>query len=102
MRVLLQDVQVLQAPEEPKGGFGGQSQTQNVVLRVSDKDAPQLAFSIDNGKVWISLRPPAGAKQDPPSLITLDRLLLGMDPIPVDRFLSKKRAALAELYKGDF
>ena len=102
MRVLLQDVEVLQAPEVPKGGFGGQQQTQNVVLRVSDKDAPQLAFSIDNGKVWISLRPPAGAKQEPPSLITLDRLLLGMDPIPVDRFLQNKRAALAELYKGNF
>ena len=54
-----------------------------VVLRVSDKDAPQLAFSSDNGKLWISLRPPAGAKQDPPSTVTLNRLLLGMDPIPV-------------------
>jgi hypothetical protein len=25
-----------------------------------------------------------------------------MDPIPVDRFLQNKRAALAELYKGNF
>jgi Flp pilus assembly protein CpaB len=102
LRVLLQDVEVLQAPQEPKAGFGGQAQTQNVVLRVSDKDAPQLAFSIDNGKVWISLRPPAGAKQGQPSLVTLDRLLLGMDPIPVDRFLAKKRAALTQIYQGDF
>ena len=85
LRVLLQDVEVLQAPPAPKqGGLGNQSQTQSVVLRVSDKDAPQLAFSSDNGKLWISLRPPAGAKQDPPSMVTLDRLLLGMDPIPVD------------------
>jgi Flp pilus assembly protein CpaB len=102
MRVLLQNIEVLEAPAAPKGGLGGQAQTQNVVLKVSDKDAPQLAFSIDNGKVWISLRPPAGAKQDPPSLVTLDRLLLGMDPIPVDQFLANKRAALTQLYQGDF
>jgi Flp pilus assembly protein CpaB len=103
LRVLLQDVEVLQAPAAPKaGGLGGQSQTQNVVLRVSDKAAPQLAFSSDNGKLWISLRPPAGAKPSTPSLVTLDRLLLGMDPIPVDRFLAKKRAALAQLYQGGF
>jgi Flp pilus assembly protein CpaB len=85
LRVLLQDVEVLQAPPAPKqGGLGGGGQTQNVVLRVSDKDAPQLAFSSDNGKLWISLRPAAGAKQDAPSMVTLNRLLLGMDPIPVD------------------
>ena len=100
LRVLLQDVEVLQAPPAAKdGGLGNQSQTQSVVLRVSDKEAPQLAFSSDNGKLWISLRPPAGAKQDPPSMVTLDRLLLGMDPIPVD---AKKRAALTQLNQGGF
>jgi len=92
LRVLLQDVEVLQAPPAPKqGGLSGGGQTQNVVLRVSDKDAPQVAFSSDNGKLWISLRPPAGAKQDPPSMVTLNRLLLGMDPIPVG---GKSRASL--------
>jgi Flp pilus assembly protein CpaB len=100
LRVLLQDVEVLQAPPTPKeGGLGSQSQTQNVVLRVSDKDAPQVAFSSDNGKLWISLRPPAGAKQDPPSIVTLERLLLGLDPIPVG---AGKRAGLAQLNQGDF
>ena len=99
LRVLLQDVEVLQAPPAPKqGGLGNQSQTQGVVLRVSDKDAPQLAFSSDNGKLWISLRPPAGAEQDPPSMVTLERLLLGLDPIPVD---AKKRAGLSQLNQGD-
>ena len=97
LRVLLQDVEVLQAPPAPEAGrTRWRAQTQNVVLRVSDKDAPQLAFSSDNGKLWISLRPPAGAKQDPPSMVTLDRLLLGMDPIPVD---AKKRAG--QLNQGD-
>jgi Flp pilus assembly protein CpaB len=100
LRVLLQDVEVLQAPPTPKeGGLGNQSQTQNVVLRVSDKDAPQVAFSSDNGKLWISLRPPAGAKQDPPSIVTLERLLLGLDPVQVG---AGKRAGLAQLNQGDF
>jgi Flp pilus assembly protein CpaB len=95
LRVLLQDVEVLEAPPTPKkGGLGSQSQTQSVVLRVSEKAAPQLAFASDNGKLWISLRPPAGAKQRPPTMITLDRLLLGMDPIPVD---ATKRSALSQL-----
>ena len=102
LRVLLQDVEVLEAPPAPKGGLGGQAQTQNIVLRVSEKVAPELAFSIDNGKVWVSLRPAAGARQGQPSLVTLDRLLLGMDPIPVDRFLAKKRAAITQIYQGDF
>ena len=35
-----------------------QSQSQNVVLQVSDKQAVELAFASDNGKLWIALRPP--------------------------------------------
>jgi Flp pilus assembly protein CpaB len=103
LRILLQDVEVLQAPQA-KGGGGlvGGAQTQNVVLRVREKDAPQLAFSADNGKLWIALRPQAGATQGKPSIVTLDRLLLGMDPIPVDRFLAKKRDLIAKIYRGDF
>jgi len=101
MRVLVQDVEVIQAPPAPKDGSGlsGPSQSQNVVLRVTEKDAAQLAFSSDNGKLWIVLRPPVGAKQDLPSLVTLDRLLLGLDPIPVDRFLANKRGLIT---KGGF
>jgi pilus assembly protein CpaB len=87
LRVLLQDVEVLKAPaasEKNKGLAGGASQMQNVVLRVSDQDAPGLAFSLDNGKVWLVLRPQAGAVSAKPTLINLERLLLGMDPLPVD------------------
>jgi Flp pilus assembly protein CpaB len=105
LRVLLQDVDVLQAPEQGKGGGlsgSSSSQAQSVVLRVPEKDAPELAFSSDNGHVWIALRPQAGARQGPPTLVTLDRLLLGMDPIPVDRFLAKKRSLITKVYQGDF
>jgi Flp pilus assembly protein CpaB len=105
LRVLLQDVEVLKAPSaggKNGGALTSSSQTQNVVLRVKEKDAPQLAFSSDNGKVWISLRPQAGAHQDKPSLVTLDCLLLGLDPIPVDRFLANKRGLIQKVSRGDF
>jgi Flp pilus assembly protein CpaB len=93
LRVLLQDVEVLKAPaaDQKAGGLGGSaSQTQNVVLRVRDNDAPQLAFSADNGKVWIVLRPQAGATTTRPTLVNLERLLLGMPPLPLDGSVSKK------------
>ena len=82
LRVLLQDVEVLKAPDvgTKEAGLGsGANQTQNVVLR-----------------------PQAGASESKPSLVTLDRLLLGMPPIPVDRFLSEKRDLINKVYKGDF
>jgi pilus assembly protein CpaB len=103
LRVLLQDVEVLKVPEASakSGGLSGANQTQDIVLRVPEKDAPQLAFSQDNGKVWIALRPQAGATQGMPSLVTLDRLLLGMDPIPVDSVLSKKRDLINKVYRGE-
>jgi pilus assembly protein CpaB len=93
LRVLLQDVEVLKAPAANAKGQGlgaSATQTQNVVLRVRDQDAPGLAFSQDNGKVWIILRPQTGAVSAKPTLINLERLLLGMDPLPVDGTLSKK------------
>jgi len=105
LRTLLQDVEVLDAPAADKagGGLGGSSsQTQNVTLRISEKDAPELAFASDNGKVWIVLRAQAGAKQRAMSLVTLDRILLGLDPIPVDRFLANKRSLIRKVYRGDF
>jgi Flp pilus assembly protein CpaB len=96
LRELLQDVAVLEAPGEDKqGGLGGGSPTKNLVLRVDARQAPELAFASDNGKLWIALRPPAGARPKIPSLVTLDRLLLGQPPIPVDRSLAKKRGLIA-------
>jgi Flp pilus assembly protein CpaB len=93
LRVLLDDVEVLKAPAANVKGQGlgaGGMQTQNVVLRVRAEDAPGLAFSLDNGKVWLVLRPQAGATSTKPTLINLERLLLGMSPLPLDGSLSKK------------
>ena len=35
----------------------------NVTLRVTDKEAAEVAYASDQGKVWLVLRPTAGAKQ---------------------------------------
>ena len=106
LRTLLQNVEVLQAPPTTDTAAKTPAtpvvnQTQNIVLKVPEKDMGELAFSSDNGKVWIALRPQAGAAQHQMTLVTLDRLLLGMDPIPVDRFLAHKRSLINKIYRGD-
>jgi len=93
-RTLMQDVEVLAAPspdEKGPAGAGATSQVHNVVLRVTETDALHLAFASDNGKVWIALRPQVGADQGELSLTNLDRIVTGMDPIPLDRLRSEAR-----------
>jgi Flp pilus assembly protein CpaB len=95
LRVLFQNVEVLKAPTpdaKAAQGLNQQNQVQNVVLRVTDKQAVDLTFASDNGKVWVALRPQAGAKQQKLSLTNLDRLVVGLDPIPLDRVRAKGRA----------
>jgi len=92
LRVLMQDIVVLDAPQE--GGAGspvgaGGTKTSNVVLRMTDEQAAQLAFTSDNGKVWIIVRPKAGAESNLPSNVTVERLLVGVKPLPLDANGSK-------------
>lgn len=65
-RTLLQNVLVLSAPSSASSGVGGSS-TDNIVLRVNDAQAPAIAYAADNGKIWITLRPPAGAAESTPT-----------------------------------
>jgi Flp pilus assembly protein CpaB len=97
LRTLLQDVEVLKAPPpgQAAGGLGAQNQAQNIVLRVRDQDAAEVAFSSDNGKIWVVLRPQAGAHDAGPSLVTLQRLLVGLPPIPLGQ-----RDAIQKAYGG--
>jgi pilus assembly protein CpaB len=99
-RALMQDVEVLSAPppdEKAPTGAGAASQVHNVVLRVKENDALHLAFASDNGKVWIALRPQAGAEQGELSLTNLDRIVTGLDPIPLDRLRSQARDLLDQM-----
>ena len=64
--VLAQNVVVLSAPGAAAsgsgiGGGGGGGAGGNILLQVTSKQATAFAFAADNGKVWITLRPPVGA-----------------------------------------
>ena len=76
VRTLVQNVLVLKAPSSGGNSVSGSS-TQNLTVRVTGDQAAQIAFAADNGKVWFILRPPAGAKNDQPSSVTLSGLLAG-------------------------
>lgn len=68
LRLLLSGVYVLRAP---LGGGG------NFVLRASQRDAARLAWAYDNAKLYFMLRPPTGARTEPPRSITQATVLFG-------------------------
>jgi len=74
------NVLVLQAPAASTtstGAFsnvGGQSSI-GMILRVTSKQAAELAFASGNGELWFVLRPTVGAQKTAPLTITLQSLL---------------------------
>jgi Flp pilus assembly protein CpaB len=56
------------------------SKNGNINFKVTDGQATKLAFASDNGKLWLALRPAAGAQTAPPSLVTAETLMLGVKP----------------------
>jgi Flp pilus assembly protein CpaB len=87
LRAVMQDVLVLRAPSQAKGGMNASNNTQNVVLRAPDQKAWEFAFSSEYGKVWIVLRPKAGAEETRPSPVTLEKVLFGIKPISVKKLI---------------
>jgi Flp pilus assembly protein CpaB len=85
LRLIMQNIPVvsIEKPATTGGVGGGQNAPTNVSLRVTDLQAAELAFASDNGKLWLVLRPSAGAKPSPPGLVTVETLLLGIPPITV-------------------
>lgn len=86
LRVLVQDALVLDAPEQATGSSvtSRNNSNQGVIVRVNDKQAGAIAFASEFGKVWLALRPPAGARQSRPYIVTLPDLLRGLPPIRLD------------------
>jgi Flp pilus assembly protein CpaB len=78
LRLIMQNISVLGVSKS--ASFGG-SNTSNVTLRTTALQAEQLAFASDNGKLWLVLRPPTGAQPSPPSLMTVESLLLNVSPV---------------------
>jgi Flp pilus assembly protein CpaB len=86
LKVILRDVLVLKAPPLDGGTTSADSNTRNsanVILRTTDREAAALAYASDNGKVWLVMRPPTGAKDSPAPSVSLQELV-GLRPIVQD------------------
>jgi Flp pilus assembly protein CpaB len=85
LRLLMANIQVLQAGASSTAGLGGSqnpsSSFSNVTLNVNDSQAGALAFASDNGKVWLVLRPANARSTTAPSIFTAQSLLLGSRPV---------------------
>jgi Flp pilus assembly protein CpaB len=89
LRTLFQDVPVVSITQGGAGlGAGSQS---NVGLRLTLPQAAKVAFASENGKVWLALRPAAGAPKLPPSLVTIETSLLGVSPVIILRGFKGQR-----------
>ena len=76
---------IANVPVVAVGDKGRGSSATNVSLIVDDVKAAKLAFASDNGKVWLALRPSAGAKSAKPGIVTIETMLLGVPPVQVLR-----------------
>jgi pilus assembly protein CpaB len=76
--VLVRNALVLKAPDKPKVGVGAQNSTQPVMLRATDREAAQIAFAADVGKVWLVARAKVGSKNSKFPIVDLQSLILGV------------------------
>lgn len=66
---IAQGVLVLKAPS---GDASTNTNNQkSVILRLTDAQSARLAYAADNGKVWVTLRPPTGGESNAPATVTL-------------------------------
>jgi pilus assembly protein CpaB len=82
VKVLMQNALVLEAPRAAAAGVGAAG-TANVILRTNRDQATELAWAVDNGSVWLVLRPRAGSLPTRPGIATAESVLLGRKPIAV-------------------
>ena len=84
-RILLQDALVLRVPDaEAAAETEGE---QAVVLRGTDEEATNLAFTGEFGVLWLALRPKAGAEGvKRPSPTAVENIVFGLPPLPVREF----------------
>jgi pilus assembly protein CpaB len=85
LKTIMQNILVLDAPSTAGKSGVSSTQTQNVVLEMTDEQAATAAFVSDNGKLWLMLRPPSGALQHKMNLVSLETVLFGVNPIAIQR-----------------
>jgi Flp pilus assembly protein CpaB len=93
-KTIMQDILVLDAPDSSrKGGLGSGNTNANVVLLMDDQQAADMAFSSDNGKVWLVLRATTGGNQHAPKPVTLETLLFDVSPIAINNAFRRSAKA---------
>lgn len=84
-KILMQDALVLKVPTS-EGGVAAEGE-HSVVLRGTDEEATELAFTAEYGVPWLALRPAAGAEEiNRPSPTAVENVLFGLPAIPVREF----------------
>lgn len=83
-RRLMENILVVDASAAAKTSVGTQGNT-TVSLRMTDAQAAKVAFAVDNGKVWLALRPAVNAKSTKQGLVTTESEVLGLPPLPVSQ-----------------
>jgi Flp pilus assembly protein CpaB len=92
LKLIVEDVLVLRAPDKDAGGVGaGGVQTSETTLKVSDRQAAEIAFAVENGKVWLALRPSGRAEASFPDIVTLETILFGVRPVSAMRSFGARR-----------
>jgi Flp pilus assembly protein CpaB len=82
LKLVMQNALILRYPTASGGGLGG-SRGQTVVLRANYQQAANIALTAQAGTIYLTARPAANAKPTPPSLQTVQQLLLGVAPVTV-------------------
>ncbi len=85
-KVIAQDIKVLEVPSTSSSSTTT-SNSGNIVVQVTDQQAWNIAFAINNGTVFLAGTPQAGNVSSKPSLVTLETMLLGIPPVKVFRSL---------------
>ena len=81
--MIAQDIKVLEVPSSNSSTTTTSSNSGNIVVQVTDQQAWDIAFAINNGTVFLAGTPQAGNVSSKPSLVTLETMLLGIPPVKV-------------------
>jgi pilus assembly protein CpaB len=86
LKTIASNVTVLDVPSSGSSATGGGDKG-NVVVKVSIEQSQAIAFAIENGSVFLTARSQNGKAEAPPTLTTLETILLGVSPVKVYKSL---------------
>jgi pilus assembly protein CpaB len=98
-KLLAQNVPVADVGNGRTGVTATTNSNTNVTLRVNERQAAEIAYASDNGKVWLALRPPTGATHSRPGLVNVGTILLGVPPITLPSYTGDVNKAIRSAIK---